>query len=238
MSAVVRVLRAYERLSGSAPDEFGALAVLGTVPAVDLMPREAWDQPFAGLIGPYCGPAEEGRRFMQPLRELGIPLVDLSGTMPFVEAQKLFDEDYPEGKRYYWKSVYLNGLGDAEIDKLIDLAGRRPSAASTLDVWLLGGALARKAPGETPLEQRQSPFLIGIEANWDDPSEDAANRDWARFAAEELKPFSSGASYLNFEDLGEEQAAAAARGPNQARLAQVKAKYDPSGRFHARKGLF
>ena len=34
--------------------------------------------------------------------------------MPFVIAQSLFDPEYPDGRRYYWKSTYLSrrGRGD------------------------------------------------------------------------------------------------------------------------------
>jgi hypothetical protein len=110
---------------------------------------------------------------------------------------------------------------------------------STVDVWLLGGAVARRPAGGSPLdEHRSAPILIGLEANWENARDDAANRDWCRACANELMPFSTGGSYLNFEDLGEEKAAAASRGSNQARLAELKRKYDPTGLFHARGGIF
>ena len=46
--------------------------------------------------------------------------------MPFVVAQSLFDPEYPDGRRYYWKSVYLEDLGDAEADLLERYAASRP----------------------------------------------------------------------------------------------------------------
>jgi FAD/FMN-containing dehydrogenase len=234
-----RVLQAYREYGRNAPEAFGALAVLGTFPEAAGWPREVWGQEFALIIGPYAAPVEEGERAVQPLRELGAPLLDMSGPMPFLKVQTLFDEDYPAGKRYYWKSVYLDGLGDDVIDKLIDLASRRASAESTVDVWLQGGALTRVPTGGSPLdEHRRAPFLIGLEANWDYAVDDTANRDWCRTCAAELMPFSTGGSYLNFEDLGEEKAAAASRGRNQQRLIALKRTYDPNGLFHAPKSLF
>ena len=37
--------------------------------------------------------------------------------MPFVAAQQLFDPEYPDGRRYYWKSLYLARLDDAAIER-------------------------------------------------------------------------------------------------------------------------
>ena len=53
---------------------------------------------------------------MRPLRELATPIADLSGAMPFVDVQKLFDADYPAHvMRYYWKSAFLGELPDEAI---------------------------------------------------------------------------------------------------------------------------
>ena len=54
-------------------------------------------------------------------RELADPLVDLSGPMPFVEAQQIYDPDYPAGHRYYWKSTNLPSM-PADV---IELAAKR-----------------------------------------------------------------------------------------------------------------
>ena len=58
----------------------------------------------------HTGDASEGEAVMAPLRELGDPIGDLSGTMPYTEAQGILDEDYPDGWRYYWKSVNVREL--------------------------------------------------------------------------------------------------------------------------------
>lgn len=41
---------------------------------------------------------------MEPSRgDFEEPLIDFSGPMPYVDAQSLFDEDYPAGElHYYW----------------------------------------------------------------------------------------------------------------------------------------
>jgi FAD/FMN-containing dehydrogenase len=233
-----QVLRNFDAYGRTAPDEVGVLTVCWTFPSADPFPREVWGEPFVLVIGPYGGPAEEGQRVTRPLHELGTPVIDLSEAMPYRLAQKqLFDEDYPNGLRYYWKSVYLRGLEDGAIDVLLDQTLKRPSPISSLDVWLLGGALSRVPPEATALSHRNAPYLIGIEANWSEPADDAANIAWSRAVADELAPFSTGGSYLNFEDLGETKAVAASHGSNYERLVSIKRKYDPNNLFRSRRGL-
>ena len=47
------------------------------------------------------------RRRWRRCATLGPTLVDFSERMPYVEAQQVYDPDYPAGHRYYWKSTNL-----------------------------------------------------------------------------------------------------------------------------------
>jgi FAD/FMN-containing dehydrogenase len=211
--------------------------VLWTVPELNQFPRESWGTPFVLVVGPYAGSVEEGRRATEPLLSLGTVLGDASGEMPFVEAQRvLFDEDYPKGDRYYWRSTYLRDLPDDAINALIELTLDRPSQRSSLDIWQLGGAITRNGV-DSAAGHRDAPWLIGIEANWSDPADDAANIAWARETGERLRPFSTGGSYMNFEDPDDPRATAAAHGAALERLRAVKQKYDPTNLFRSRRGL-
>jgi hypothetical protein len=183
------------------------------------------------VLGPYAGPAEAAQRVFERYRALGQPFMDLSDTMPWIDVQKIFDEDYPRGMRYYWKSAYLRDLDDGAIRALLASAGARPSALSTIDVWMLGGALSRKTEAESPLSHREAAFLIGIEANWEEPGDDAANVAWARDLAKALEPSSTGGSYLNFEDVRDRSVFATSHGESHGRLQRIKDQYDPSNLF-------
>jgi FAD/FMN-containing dehydrogenase len=231
-----RVLRGLRDFGATAPDEISVLAVLWTFPHSEEYPEAVWGKQFVALAGPYAGPASEGERIHQPLRELATPLLDMSGRMPYHDIQKLFDAEYPVGRRYYWKSSYLGALADRAIDVLVELGRSRPSPLSSVDVWLLGGAIGRVGATDTPAGHREAPYLIGLEANWDDPSTDAINLAWTRDAAQSLAPFSLG-SYLNFEDLAEAGVTAGYHGANFDRLRQLKQKYDPANLFRSRRGL-
>jgi hypothetical protein len=150
--------------------------------------------------------------------------------------QKFFDEDYPKGARYYWKSSYVKGLDAGTIDALLEADDARPSAHSTIDIWQLGGAAARVGEGETAHGNRSAPYLIGIEANWHQAEDDAANIAWSRDTYRSLEPFSTGGEYVNFPGFNEggDQLVRAAHGENYHRLNAIKAKYDPEGMFAVR----
>ncbi|WP_119065214.1 FAD-binding oxidoreductase [Aggregatilinea lenta] len=230
------VLRFYRKYAASTPDEVNTFAILGVVPELEDLPVEAHGQPCVLLLGCYVGPIDEGERALQPLREAAAPIADLSGPMPYVELQTFWDEDYPAGElHYYWRSLFLNGLGDDALNALIGLAREAPSPLSTLDIWQLGGAISRVAPDATAFSRRTAPYLLGIEANWASPEDDAANVAWARRVAQTMLPFSDGGQYVNFAVPTTQDPASpqAMFGPNHHRLAEIKARYDPDGLFRA-----
>jgi hypothetical protein len=176
---------------------------------------------------------------LQPLRELGEPIADFSGVMPYVEAQKLLDEDYPDGWRYYWKSTNVDGLDDEAIDRLIAHAQAAPSHRSTIDVWYQGGAMGRIKTSETAFGDRSAPMLLGIEANWEEPQDDEANIAWARKCVSDMRRFSDGGMYLNFPGFLEEgqQLMHDAYGENFGRLVTLKNEYDPANFFRLNQNI-
>jgi len=231
------VLRSFRQYAEGAPDDMNVLGFFGTIPAADLFPEAIHGEKFLALGGPYLGPLEEAERALQPLRELATPLVDFSGPMPYVQIQKSFDEDYPTGRRYYWKSLYLRELSDEAIDAVVGHAATCPSPLSTIDVWLLGGAINRTYR-ETAFTHRDAPYMIGLESNWDDPKDDKANIAWARSVWNDLQPFSTGGIYVNFPGFeeGGESHQRSAYGGNWERLQAVKQRYDPTNLFRTSNG--
>jgi FAD/FMN-containing dehydrogenase len=235
----LEVLRQVDRYLAEAPDEVAPLAFFGRVPAAEPFPAEAHGTPYLAVLAPYAGDAEEGEQVLRPLRELGTPIVDLSDRMPYVDAQRLLDEDYPSGRRYYWKSIELAELSDDAIGQLMASAGQMRSELSTIDVWFQGGAMGRVAPEATAYGDRSAPILIGVEANWEDAATDEENIAWARRCVDDLRPFSEGGVYLNFPGFMEEreEMLRGAFGANYDRLVEVKTRYDPANVFRVNQNI-
>jgi FAD/FMN-containing dehydrogenase len=229
------VLETFHTFMRSAPDDVSAIAVLWSAGHGEPFPSEAQGKPVAAIVACYAGDLDRGAGVMKPLREIATPIVDISGPMPFRAAQQLFDPDYPNGRHYYWKSIYLNGLDGDVIERLVAGAKDRPSALSSVDVWALGGAPGRVSAGSTAFGRRDAPYLIGVEANWDGAAGDAANIAWARKVYDDMRPFSPGGLYPNFPGFGEggESLVRASYGANYSRLQQIKARYDPDNLFRS-----
>jgi FAD/FMN-containing dehydrogenase len=231
------VLRGFRDYHASAPDEVSALVEHGVVPTAPSFPEALHGEPFTAVAAMYAGAPAQGEKLLKPLGELDEPMLDLSGVMPYLEVQRFFDEDYPDGRLYYWKSTYLSGLSDEVIARLVEHANAAPSKLSTIDLWACGGAMNRVAPGETAFGARQAPYLLAVEANWDDPGQIDANIGWARDVLQDLQRFGGG-RYLNFPGFYEDDTVLQEiYGENYQRLVELKRRYDPDNVFRLNQNI-
>jgi FAD/FMN-containing dehydrogenase len=227
------VLAEHERLVSAAGDAVSTIAILGHVPPLEDFPADVHEAPYVGVLGMYAGPADAGEAALQPFRELGSPLADLSGRMQYVDAQKIYDSDYPAGHRYYWKSTNLPTLPGDAVERLVERTLAAPSKHSTVDIWLNGGAISRAPSDANAFAGRDVAYVINPEANWERVEDDDANVAWARGVLTAVEPFASGGAYFNFPGFLEEGQALvrSTHGSNYERLAALKKRLDPENVF-------
>jgi FAD/FMN-containing dehydrogenase len=227
------VLKTCQEYLKTAPEELMVVGTYWTAPSIPEVPEKHQGKPVVILLGCYSGPMEQADEITSPLRKISEPIADLSTKVSWKEAQSLLDEDYPEGKYYYWKSIYLDRLDEEVIGVLDQHSRKRPSDESSIDIWFLGGAMTKVAPTETAIINRYYPFMIAIEANWNNEADSESNIAWARALYKDLETFSSGGKYLNFPGYMEDQEEMmrGAYGNNLERLNEVKNKYDPENLF-------
>jgi FAD/FMN-containing dehydrogenase len=227
---VLHFLRDY---MSKAPDELMVLAALWTAPNLPAVPEHQRGNHALFLLGCYLGSPEKGEALLKPLRTCRPAIADLTSRKTWLDVQRFFDEDYPSGRRYYWKSTLIKGLTDQVIASLVRHAAARPSLLTSIDIWPMGGAFSRIDPAETAFGSRDVAFTINYEANWDRAEEDHANIDWTRTSLKEVQDLSQSRTYLNFAGLAEEKEnmVRASFGANYSRLQQVKATYDPDNFF-------
>jgi hypothetical protein len=226
-------LRAFRALGDDLPVELAPIAFTGSVPeGMEGVPKEQFGKAMLAVAAAYVGPLDEGEKALQPLRGLATPLADLSGSMPYVQLQRFLDEDYPRGRHYYWKSAAVSELSDGVIDIVSAFAASQPSPLSTIDVWMMGGALRDEPKGGSAYSGRAAGYLVNPESDWDDPAGDEENIAWARQLIKALEPHTVG-TYLNFPGLLEEGElqVRTSFGPNYERLVDVKTKWDPDNLF-------
>lgn len=176
---------------------------------------------------------------MQPLRGLETPVLDVSGPEPYTHLQQLFDPFFPEGDlRYYWKSRYLEGLGDDAIETIVEFAEDRPSSRALASIRARGGKLNRIDPTETAFADRHSPFMLSIDTTWDAPEDDEDCIEWTRVFWGAMEPYSSGSMYFNFAMLEEgDDMVRTTFGENYERLVEVKNSYDPENLFRLNQNI-
>jgi FAD/FMN-containing dehydrogenase len=226
-------LRAWRDHMASAPDELSSIVLLWSVPPGEPFSPEHHGKPVVVVAACYSGAVEDGESVVQPLRELAEPLIDLSGPWPWLGLQSGFDALFPKGAFYYWKSRALAELTDDAIELIVDYGARRPSPLTDIVIWHNGGAISRVDEAATAYGGRDAAFLVTGEASWGDRELNDDAIGWGRAFWDAIGEHSTGGMYLNFAGLGEEKEALvkAGYGANYERLAQLKAKYDPTNLF-------
>jgi FAD/FMN-containing dehydrogenase len=230
----------YRDFCATAPDEVSAIGFAGIIPpGLAHFPEKVQGLPFFGIGALYAGATDVGKELLQPLRDFSQPLIDFSGVMPYIQAQRAFDEDYPDGLRYYWKSLNLTRLDDRAIDRIVEHARMQPSPLSTTDIWQIGGAVKRSGAEESAFFGREASFLLNPEANWEKAEDDEANITWVRDFVADMAEFSDGSRYLNFAGFQEEgdEMVRKAFGDRYQRLVALKDKYDPTNLFRLNQNI-
>ena len=120
-------------------------------------------------------------------------------------------------------------MSDAAIDAIASWSDERPSARTIVVIRHLGGAVGRVPAEDTAFGDRDAEFMLSIDATWSDPAEDERNIAWTRAFWEDMRRFARGKTYFNFPGLLEEahRGVRESYGANYARLAEIKAMYDP-----------
>jgi FAD/FMN-containing dehydrogenase len=232
------LLQAYRDLVAKAPDELCCWVVMRKAPPLPFLPAEVHGTEVLILAMCHAGSLENGARAVAPFRALGTPIADVVGPHPFVGWQAAFDPLLAPGMRNYWKSHDYKHLSDETIAVIVDYAGRLPSPHCEVFIAHLGGAINRVAPEATAYPHRDVQFVLNVHTRWDDQAQDAACVGWARELFGKAAAGATGGVYVNFmpEDEGD-RVKEGAYGRNYARLAAIKAKYDPSNLFRLNQNI-
>jgi FAD/FMN-containing dehydrogenase len=231
-------LHAYHAFAQSCPDELSTLGNLAT-----------GEDGRTVLSITYCwsGPLDEGERVVCPLRTFGLPTEDLIETVEYCAMQQVIDERFPPGRQHYWKSNMLANVSDAAIDVLLHYAAERPSPAfvhsasgqsrSSIALQQVHGAAARVDPAATAFPHRRNEYDFLILSQWTDPADAERHMAWTREFFTAMRPFTERAVYVNGLGVEGEERVREAYGANYARLATLKAKYDPTNLFRANQNI-
>jgi len=228
------VLVKFRSWAAELADDGSMLVSIMTAPPEPFVPAELVGQRAIGLVGCWCGDLDAGAAAVQPMRDLG-PAVDLFGPMPYPALQSMLDAGAPFGLRNYFRTGFLDGLGDAVIDVLIEHGAALPSPMSQIHLHQMGGAVAR---GESAFANRDAAFTYNLISTWIEPGEDDVHISANHAAATALAPLSAGRAYVNFLAGNDTDTVRSAYGPEiYARLARVKREVDPGNLFRVNQNV-
>jgi len=232
------ILRAWRDYVDTAPDELSTAAAVVTAPPEEFVPDELKGRRVVGLVVLYVGDPADGAAVVQPLKDLG-PAVDLIQPMPYTAFQAFLDPFAPAGFRGYFRGEYLSELSDKAIDTFVEHAPVAAAAGAPLSqmiIFRIGQGVTAVPDEATAFSHRDANYLFHPISVWAERPDDdrviAANRDFA--AA--MRPFGTGAAYLNFT-VETDRVHDAFGERKYERLVALKDKYDPDNLFRLNQNI-
>jgi FAD/FMN-containing dehydrogenase len=237
MEDAERVLKYWQNLILTAPDDLNGWFGFVTIPPVPMFPPEHHLKKMCVITWCYTGDLTKAEEVFKPIREFCPPVMDVAGPIPFPVLNSLFDALYPAGLQWYWKADLFNEISDKAIAIHVKYAAKLPTPHSTMHIYPINGAAHRVGKEDTAWNYRDANFSMVIVGVDPDPANNERLMQWAKDYWMALHPFSAGAAYLNFIMEEGEERVREAYGKNYARLAQIKAAYDPQNLFKVNQNI-
>ncbi len=223
------VLEFYREFTSTAPQE------LGLYFEISFEPESASRVVALGFFWPDS--AEHGLRLAEKIRAFKEPIAEEINVMPYADWQTAFDEQFPSGRRYYWKSSMLTDIEAPVIDTIVDFGSEPPLHLSSMVVEWYRGAMNDVDPAATAFEGRDAQYQVIAVGAWEEESNDDVGKEWARTANTQIEPHSISASFLNFNSVEGGNRIRRQYGQNWDRLVDVKRRYDPDNVFRVNNNI-
>ncbi|MGX4708038.1 FAD-binding oxidoreductase [Rhodococcus sp. DMF-1] len=229
------VLRLAREVIGTLPRELNIVLAGVNAPPAPFVPEQYHLQPGYAFLVTGFGAAQAHEDALARIRRALPPLFEFVTPMPYVDVQQLLDEGNAWGFYCYDKGCYVEDLSDDLIATVVDLVPQKTSPLSLLLFYRLDEAYCETGEDDTAFGGGRTPrfavFIVGV---CPDPALLPPERAWARSLWDALRPYSVGiGAYVNSMTEFEQDRVRATYGPDKyARLAEIKAKYDPHNVFH------
>ena len=233
------ILRAYRTITAEAPRELSVWLVLLHAPPAPFVPAEWHGRRVCAMAVCYTGDLARTGEALAGIRALGDPVVDLLAERPYTELQSYLDATEPKGHHYYWKTEFLAELSDGLLDTARDLFAACPMPEGDIGFLHLAGALNERDPDDGAVGNRDARYVVGVKGMWAPGQPGSENfPEWVREAGKQVRRYSTGGNYVNFQTADEEEARIGETyGANLRRLAEIKQRYDPENLFRVNRNI-
>ncbi|WP_431970707.1 FAD-binding oxidoreductase [Nocardia sp. bgisy134] len=232
-------LEAWRQWTATVPERLTSSVATLTYPDIPQVPEMLRGRYVASIRVAFDGPADEGERLVAPLRAVGARLRDDLRELPYTESHTIHsDPDHPHA--YAATNAVLGELTGDALAALAAATGPGGSIPAVVDIRHLGGALGRPGPAGVAVDRREAAYVVRVitmpapGAGAGVPAEHVAVR-------EVLAPWTIGHSLAFLYGAGDgaddAQTRAGYAPDTYARLAALKAKYDPHNMFRFNRNL-
>jgi len=232
------VLRGWADYTQTAPVDVSTSVAVIRMPPIEQVPEFLRGKTVASLRFAYPGAEVDGARLVAPLRAIGPALADSIGMMPSSDIPLIHNDPTEPG--FGWSTgALLTRIDQAFVDALLDQVGPdRQAPLVAVEVRHLGGATRVDVPETSAVGGRGAGFAAAVIGSLQHPLLGPADAEAGVSAAaygvlDALAPWVSPETTINFAGKPRDAAhfASAWSTKTFARLAEVRAAYDPDGVF-------
>lgn len=229
LPATPEVIAAFAAKAAAAPDELSSIVSLMPAPPMPTIPTEYHGKIVTLAMMVYAGDVEEGLRAVAPFRELAEPIADMIGPMSYPEIY------WPEDPNFHpvtaLRSKFIDNIDEHTARIMLDHLDASTAPMRIAEFRVLGGAMARVPADATAFAHRSSRVMASFIALYENRDEANIHNAWVVNAAADLEQH-EGAVYVNFVgNEGKARLNDAYPTATRERLAEIKAKYDPTNLF-------
>jgi FAD/FMN-containing dehydrogenase len=235
LPATAEVIAGFMAAAEAAPEELSAIANVMPCPPMPFVAEEHHGQLVILAFMAFAGEPEAGERALAPFRALATPLTDMLKPMPYPEIYP------PEGDDYHplaiSRTMFVDRVDLPVAETIMEHLEASDAAMRVAQLRVLGGAMARVPADATAFAHRDSRIMVNVATFYEGPDDIDRRTAWVAGLTTALRQDDHGA-YVNFlADEGEDRIRDAYPGGTWARLAKIKARYDPANLFRLNQNI-
>jgi FAD/FMN-containing dehydrogenase len=215
-------------IADAAPEATTTIFEIMAAPPAPFIPEDKVGTPILTVLMVHIGDMAEGQAVADRFRALAAPIADLLAPMPYGGIYQ-FSAEAENPMPAVTRSVFTRELlGPESVQRIVArMTDPTGPMMPVTQVRVLGGAMGRVPADATAFAHRDATIMVTLYTVFMDPEKTVSDIGWTHAYFEELAPFASGV-YVNFVDLeGEARVRDAYPPATYARLAELKARWDP-----------
>ena len=234
LPATADSIASFVHAASEAPEELTAIGNVMTAPPMPFLPDEHVGKPVLFAMVAYAGDLDAGEEAVGALRAVAEPIVDMTKRMAYPEIYLPEEEDFHPIDAI--RTIFLDRFDRAMAETILEHVASSTGTMAVAQLRVLGGAIARVAPGATAFAHRDRRIMAGVAAIFEDVEEKPVHQAWVDGFVAALDP--APGAYVNFlSDEGEARVREAYPGPTWDRLREIKRRYDPTNLFRLNQNV-